>query len=122
MTTDPLQGLLAEVQKVEKRRIKPALTWEALAAVIKDTANGGTPPVEDDPVQPLSIPTIPDEFPKLLVSYGKTTEWTIVENWNEWAPLHHWWVRPMSELAALKEQGAQERPKEDWQRRKQGKA
>ena len=122
MSTDPLQVLLTEIQNVEKGRIKPALTWEALGQKIQDAVNGGKPLEEDFVPGPPPIPATPAEFPKLLVDYGKTglaQEWVIANNFQEWAPYHHWWVRPMAELSALKEQGLKERPKEDWQRRKE---
>jgi len=107
---------LAELEKMEKRRIQVSSPREML----KQLFNGLRDP---QPVEEVSIPfqappTIPPEFPKLLVSYS-TQEWTVVENFADWAPIHHWWVRPMKELAALKEEGFRERLKEDWQRRKQ---
>jgi len=122
VSTDPLQTLLIEIRKVEKRRVKKALTWDAIGEEIQNALNGGTPPVEDDYVSGPPVPVIPPQFPKLLVNYGKTglpEEWIVVNNFTEWNPIHHWFVRPMSELPALKEQGVRERLKEDWERRKE---
>ena len=47
MSTDPLKALLTEIQKVEKRRVKKALTWEALGEEIQNALNGGKPLEED---------------------------------------------------------------------------
>ena len=138
MSTDPLQALLTEVEKVEKRRIKKSLTWEALAGVIKDTLNGGTPAVEDnyDPIP--KIPVMLPDWPKVKVRYGGgAQEWIVVNSpteevpyqsggwYTEWPPNALRQVQGQVEslescIERLKAAGIKERPREEWQRRKQG--
>src|SRR6516225_11879023 len=106
---------LVELGKMEKRRVQVApqdMLKELFKAIIEP------PPPEDNSPTVIPIPKIEPEFPKLLVDYEKK-QFAIVENWNDWAPIHHFWVRPMSELQALKQAGFTERPKTDWERRKQ---
>jgi hypothetical protein len=111
---------LVELDKMEKRHIQVSSLRQMLEQLFKGM--GDPKPAEENFVPVHAMPVIPSEFPRLLVSYGKTgepVEWLIVENFSEWAPYHHWYCRPMSELEGLKEKGIKERPKEDWQRRKQ---
>lgn len=123
MTDNPLKALLTEIQKVDKRRIKKSLTWEALGEEIQNAANGGTPAVDEFVTGSVPLPVIPQEWPKLLVDYGRTggvaQEYAVINNFFEWSPIHNFYVRPMTELPALKAAGVKERLKEDWARRKE---
>jgi hypothetical protein len=138
-TDNPLKALAEELKKAGKRRIKKALTWESLAEEVQNAADGGKPVEEDfvktgDAPTPGISPVIPPEFPRLLVSYReKVLEYVLVNNAAEWAPYHSWHTvfppsQPASravttsleaELEKLKAAGIKERPKEDWQRRKE---
>ena len=124
-------ALLLELGKMEKRRIQVSSPREMLKELFKGVID--PKPAEDNfaPLQPL--PEIPPEYPRLLASYGqKTLEYIVVNNGAEWGPYHSWYTvfppqqpasRPITttleaELEKLKAEGAIERPKEDWQRRK----
>lgn len=125
------EALLVEVDKMEKRRIQLSSPREMLKELFKGVIDPRPAEVDFAPLQ--SLPEIPEEFPRLLASYGqKTLEYVVVNNGAEWAPYHGWYVvfppqqpasRPITttleaELEKLKAEGAIERPKEDWQRRK----
>lgn len=109
---------LEELGKFELRQIQAGSPREILKEVFKGMID--PQPAENNFTPIQRLPEIPPEFPKLLVSYA-TQEWCIVENFSEWAPIHHFYVRRMSELPALKESGMRERPKQEFERRKQGK-
>ena len=134
------QALLTELGKKEKRRTKTAVSWEALGELIRDALD--PKPLEEDvtAVTTSPLPVMLPEHPKLKVLYdGKTgtpVEWIVVNNFNEEAPYHAggWYTvwPPNSlrqiqgqagsleaELEKLKADGVKERPKEDWQRRKE---
>lgn len=110
---------LAELDKMEKRRIQVSSPREMLKEIFEGMRD--PKPAEDNSIPFYAPPEIPPEFPKLLVSY-KTQEWTVVENFTQWAPIHHFWVRPMKELPALKEQGFKEWHKDTWERKQKGAA
>jgi hypothetical protein len=76
-----------------------------------------------EPPAPIPLPIIPPEFPKLKVRYdasGQALEWIIVQNFDEETNYHSggWFTGKMTELEAVKA-FAKERPKTDWERRKQ---
>jgi hypothetical protein len=112
-------ALLTEAEKFEKRRIQVTSPVEIVKEILKGVRDPQPP--EDNRPGVVRIPSPPPDFPKLLVDYAKQ-EFAVVENWADWAPIHHFWVRPMSELTTLKETGFKERPKQDWERRKKANA
>jgi len=107
---------LQELEKFEQRRIQVASPVDIVKEVFKGMRD--PQPAENNAPGVVRIPQVPPEFPKLLVSYDKE-EWAVVENFNDWRPIHHFWVRPLSELDGLKEAGFTERAKTSWERRKQ---
>lgn len=109
------EAALAEIDKLEKKRIQFSSPREVIREVFKGLQD--PKPAEENfvPVHPL--PTLPPEWPKLLVSYTGAGEWIIVNSFAEWAPYHHFYVRPMAELEKLKADGIPERLPEDWQRK-----
>lgn len=132
MESKLVDALLVELKKVQQRRVKTVLTWETLEDWLRNALDPKQEePLGDDPLPKL--PTIPEQYPRLLASYGKTLEYIVVNNDAQWAPYHDWYTvfppaqaacRPItatieSEVERLKGEGFTERPREDWQRRKQ---
>jgi hypothetical protein len=123
---------LVELDKMEKRRVQVSSPREMLKELFKGVID--PKPAEDNSTPFQAPPEIPPEFPRLLASYGqKTLEYIVVNNSAEWAPYHDWYTvfppqqpasRPIAttleaEVEKLKADGVPERPKEDWQRRKE---
>lgn len=124
---------LAELDKMEKGRIQVSSPKEIVKKVFEGMRD--PQPVVDfipDPTTSSPQPTIAPEFPRVLVDY-KAGEYMVVSNFADWAPLHHWSTvfppqqpasRPITttlelEIEKLKAQGVKERPREEWQRRRQ---
>lgn len=119
------QLLLDELEKKQKRRIKVAVSWEAIEDLIKGALDPQPLPVGEDHIPASARPEIPPDFPKLKVRFnsgtGEPLEWIVVQNFNEEAPYHGggWFTRRLGELEQLKTDGVKERPAEDWKRRKE---
>ncbi len=127
---------LAELDKMEKRRIKVSSPRQVLEQLFKGMRD--PQPVEEEVTQVTTVPlpVTPRDFPRLLVSYGQgKNEYAVVNSYAEWSPLHHWFViwppqqaasRPVTttleaEIERLKAEGMTERPSEEHERRRQTK-
>jgi hypothetical protein len=114
-------ALLVELGKRKRGLFHRSFDEDSLADLIRSALD---PQPEQPNYIPLAaLPIIPPEFPKLKVRYdGKTgaeMEWIVVNNAAEESPYHEWYNVKMAELDRLKAANVPERPKEDWQRRKQ---
>jgi hypothetical protein len=122
---------LAELDKMEQRRIQVSSPREILKDLFKNIRD--PKPAEENIIPASPLPVIRPEFPRLLASYGeKTLQYAIVENYAEWHPLHHWFTvfppqQPATkavtttleaELEKLKTEGATERPAQEHERRR----
>jgi hypothetical protein len=129
---------LAELEKMDQQRIKMQSPREVLKQLFRGLRD--PQPVEENIIPVSPMPVMLPKWPKLKVRFdyakgGEAQEWIVVNNGNEEAPYHAggWYtVWPPSVPASttqtqtleshiekLKADGVRERPKEDWERRKE---
>ena len=122
----------AELDKLEKKRIQVSSPRAILKQLFEGMRN--PQPAEENITTAAPLPVLPGEFPRLLASYAnKTLEYIVVNNFSDWSAYHDWYTvfppqqpasRPITisleaEVERLRAEGAKERPKEDWKRRKE---
>ena len=112
-------ALLVELDKRTRSRVRRSFDEDSLADLIRSALD--PQPEQAEHVSHFVAPIIPPDFPRLRVRHdGKAAvEYIVVDNPAEDAPYATFYIRPMSELESLIAANVPERPKEEWQRRKQ---